>query len=372
MRSSAVLLGLVTSGWALLGCGFQAVPAEPPGVAGGGGDQPPAPGDQPPGEAGPPGADACATFSSQLDTCVLPLGGDLILTGTLAYDTEHHTLTDAQGATITVVHQVIAGRAGEVEAILARDVHLSAGSRLHAIGPLPLAIIAGGSVTLDPGAAIDVDSGGAGAQATCASGPAAGQSDAGGAAGGGGGGYGADGGDGGDGNSDGLGPDSRGGTRGRAIAAMPAGPRGGCPGAGGGRGDDAGGAGGPGGGAIDVVAAARIELGDRAAITAGGGGGGGGSRIGGSDGDAGGGGGGSGGMILLEAPHVSGPQGILAANGGGGGEGSGNGAAGQPGSAGAAATTRATGGTGSSPTGADGGHGGSVELVTGEKPATVQ
>jgi hypothetical protein len=79
-----------------------------------------------------------------------------------------------------------------------------------------------------------------------------------------------------------------------------------------------GGESGPPGGAMQLVAGRRIEVGSTGAIEASGGGGGGGQLA--TD-PGGGGGGGSGGAILLEAPVIE-LQGVLGANGGAGGQGS--------------------------------------------------
>src|SRR5512140_536607 len=238
MRSSVVVLGLITSFGSLggfAGCGFSS----PPGA-----DDGPAPGDD------APGVTVCGTFASQFDTCRLAFDADLVLTGTLTYNTDTHALTDGSGAMIQVAHMPLTAKAGDVDAILAHDIRLAASTTLRAIGARPFAIVASGSITLDDMAQIDVSNGGAGMQAACASKATQGENDGGGAAGGGGGGYGADGGDGGRGNSDGLGGQSRGGNKGHAAGAMPAGPLGGCPGARGGMGNEPGGAGGQGGGAL--------------------------------------------------------------------------------------------------------------------------
>ena len=100
------------------------------------------------------------------------------------------------------------------------------------------------------------------------------------------------------------------------------------------------------------------------ALTANGGGGHGGAQKGGSY-ESGGGGGGSGGMIILEAPHVIGPEARVAANGGGG-EGSDDQHIGSDGQAGLPSSSRAAGGTDSAPYGTEGGRGGSLEMPVGE------
>lgn len=360
MRSSAVLA--VVGGVACFAaCGFTTpVPIGEP--------EPPAD-DQPPP---PPPPGPCTTFATQFDTCRIAFGGNLDLAGQLFYSTTTHVLTDDRGRPRDVASITLVGQTGEIDAIFARDVRLTAHSRLRAVGMRPFAIVASGSITLEDGAVLDVSGGGAGAQAMCDGGPAIGEDDGGGAAGGGGGGFGADGGTGGNGNSDSLIRESVGGAKGHALAAMPAGPRGGCPGAPGGRGNDPGGLAGPGGGAVYLVAADRIDLAAAAVITAGGGGGGGGGQSRSNNGDAGGGGGGSGGMILLEAPHISGPGAAIAANGGGGGEGSGSRQSGNPGSIGSTTASRTNGGADRSTDGANGGTGGAQADRTGETVTLVQ
>jgi hypothetical protein len=107
------------------------------------------------------------------------------------------------------------------------------------------------------------------------------------------------------------------------------------------------------------------DLGNNATLTTSGGGGHRGPQSG-MSGDAGGGGGGSGGMIILDAPHVIGPQARVAANGGGGGEGSNYTYPGYDGETGLSSTMRALGGAGGATDGTDGGRGGSLEDLAGE------
>jgi len=347
MRWGVVVLGLFT-GFAVVevlgGCGFSSPSAK--------------------------STDACETFASQFNTCMLTFDRDLTLSGTVTYDTTMHELT-VDGATMPVVHMMLGTGAGDVDAIFANNVRLASGAQLRATGALPFAIVANASVTLEDGTMIDVGNGGAGAQTTCANPPMPGVGNVDGAGGGGGGGYGADGGKGGDGNNEV--PPLTGGAGGNSIA-MPAGAVGGCPGAVGGTGIPAGnpgntgGAGGLGGGALYLVAADRIDLGNMAVLTAGGGGG----RGGGSP-EGGGGGGGSGGMLLLEAPHVVGLRARVAANGGGGGEGSdiGSSDVGRDGETGSTSTSRALGGAGGAPAGMEGGRGGSLEDPMGEAVTMV-
>jgi len=310
----------------------------------------------------PDAPEGCRSFSRQLDTCVLPAGAPLTLTGQLTFDTGAGTLRDAGGTTITVTARKLATRTVEIEAILASSVTIMPGTRLRADGPRPFAIIATADISLGSGAEIDVSSGGAGVRSGCGATPTAGSNRDGGGGGGGGGAFGGAGGAGGAGNADGTA--STGGLGG-AGEALPDGPLGGCPGAkGGDDNNDDGGAGGAGGGAIYLVSATRIEIVDTAGINAGGGGGAGGKQHFTFFGDAGGGGGGSGGMILLEAPSVA-VAGKLAANGGGGGEGSGDITAGAGGSPGLFDTLRAVGGGGTG-AGADGALGGARVNIAGD------
>ncbi len=310
----------------------------------------------------------CETFASQFDTCMFAVDEDLTLSGTITYDTGTHELT-VDEEMMPVAHRTLAAGAGDVDAIFAHNVQLAAGAQLRATGVLPLAIVANGNVTLEDGAMIDVSSDGAGAKASCANSPMPGSDNTGGAGGGGGGGYGAAGGNGGGGNA--SGPLSTGGAGGVSIT-MPAGPVGGCPGAPGGMGilpDGLGGSGGFGGGSLYIVAADHIELGNMAVLTAGGGGGHGGLYP-----EGGGGGGGSGGMIVLESPHVIGPQARVAANGGGGGEGSDGGTTidtGKDGETGSTTMSRALGGADGAPGGTEGGRGGSLEEPAGEAVTMV-
>jgi len=291
----------------------------------------------------------CNSFSTQLDTCALMQSSmSLTLTGDHTYDTTMGKLFS--GTTpIAITRMQLAGKAGPLEVLIVDDFRLTANARLRAVGNLPLAIVAFGSIAIDGSALIDVADGGAGARTTCSGGAISGMPDNGGAGGGGGGGFAALGGSGGNGNGDGSSP-TPGGPGGAAAAAIPLGPLGGCPGASGGNGDDDGGPGGKAGGAIYLVAATRIELAPGSGINAGGGGGGGGRVSFASNGDAGGGGGGSGGMIMIESPIVR-VVGTLAANGGGGGEASGGGSSGNGGHIGALGTSSADGGDGNSSSG---------------------
>ncbi|MEO7736198.1 MAG: hypothetical protein ABIY55_34890 [Kofleriaceae bacterium] len=342
MRSAVARFGFVVGSLLATGCAFRTQSGAPADAA--------------------PVADACTTFSSQVDTCALSLTMDLALTGTVTYDTSVHVLT-VDGVAIPVTSQTLATKASDMDALLVHDLHLTAGTTVRATGTLPFAIVASGSVTIDADTMIDVGAGGAGARTSCDGLATAGAPNIEGAGGGGGGGFGASGGDGGQGNSD-RGQPADGGQKSLAVAAMPPGPLGGCPGASGGKGDVVGGAGGLAGGALYVVAATSITLGAHATLTAGGGGGGGGGH-GNSLGDDGGGGGGSGGLIIIEAPQLVATEGVIVANGGGGGEGSSEESGGAPGTSGARSTSRAAGGAGGSANGADGGLGGSSLVAEG-------
>ncbi len=307
----------------------------------------------PPSEGQPP-TDACVTFSSEVDTCVLPPGTPLTLGGTLTFDTDTGGLTGANGAVDVKTLTLTSADGVAIEAILATTLTFEPATELRAVGSRPFAIVATGAIAIGTGVVLDVSAGGAGARTVCADGAAPGGDRDGGAAGGGGGGFGGRGGRGGTGNTDGTASESGAGGGGVQSAH----PLGGCPGGDGGDdNNDTGGAAGAGGGAIYLVSAQSISLAGESVIDAGGAGGRGGRQSGVFFGDAGGAGGGSGGMILLDAPTIT-SAGILAANGGGGGEGSGNQQPGNPGLAGERSTARAVGGSGRSSTGSDGGSGG--------------
>ncbi|MGE0402172.1 MAG: hypothetical protein AB7T06_36055 [Kofleriaceae bacterium] len=308
----------------------------------------------------------CTTFSTFIDTCDLPRGSSLDLTGMHTFDTDQGVLTDAIGTVIPVKTATInlANNAIDVQAIFVDELSLD--GTLRGVGTRPFAIIATGDVELVGTSLIEVGMGGAGAQTACANPAKDGEPDSTGAGGGGGGALGADGGHGGDGDSDG---DGSAGAEGGVAIAAPSAIIGGCSGGRGGDADpDIGGAGGAGGGAVFVASATRISIGAAAGINAGGAGGQGGNKD--SDGDAGGGGGGSGGTILLEAPRVR-NDGTLSANGGGGGEGSDDGgSSGDPGDDAILGTASAVGGDGKSSGGAGGAFGGnSTNPSGGPKPS---
>lgn len=310
-------------------------------------------------DAGPDGP--CTTFSTFIDTCELPQGNALMLTGNHNFDTDTGLLTDAIGTVVPVKTATInlAQNGIDVQAIFVGTLVLD--GTLTATGSRPFAILARGDVELVGTSLVEVGMGGAGAQTMCASPAEAGEQDSTGGGGGGGGGLGAMGGHGGDGDSDGDG--SIGGAGGAALP-PPSAIIGGCAGAkGGDASPDVGGVGGRGGGAVFIASATRIQIGGTAGINAGGEGGQGGRKD--ADGDAGAGGGGSGGTILLEAPHVR-NDGTLSANGGGGGEGSDNGgSAGRDGSDATLGTAPASGGDGNSTGGAGGASGGNSSQPSG-------
>ena len=310
------------------------------------------------------GDGACTSFSSLLDTCTLPAGGPVVLSGNATLDTGTGALSPPVSTQVTTVEVVTTG-GQTVRVLVASDFSVNPTATLRALGPEPLVIVATANVQLD--GALDVGAGGAGARATCITAGQVGQDEAGGAGGGGGAGFGAAGGAGGQGNSDG----SHGlGGMGGAASAVPMDLVGGCPGGKGGTGTDPGGAGGLGGGAVYLVARGQIVEGVSGEILAGGGGGDGGHVVGIDIGDAGGGGGGSGGLIELEAPTVQ-CRGVLAANGGGGGEGSGSATTGNAGQAGLASTMQASGGSGGSATGSDGARGGARQQPGGGAVTTI-
>jgi hypothetical protein len=242
---------------------------------------------------------------------------------------------------------------------------ISVEANVRATGSRPLVLVASDSITVIPGAIIDVGSHrgvdpeiGAGADpAACAAGtlPGVDEESGGGGAGGS---FAGKGGNGGAGGGSGLDPE--GGAAGQSSAAVTAFTelRGGCAGqAGASDDDDAGGPGGHGGGATLLIAGASITMAGR--IDAAGQGGGG----GGANATAGGGGGGSGGMIVLDAPVIT-NTGLLLANGGGGGEGSSGNSTGAVG-ADSVAAGAAAGGRLSSAPGGDGGPGSAIAAAGG-------
>jgi hypothetical protein len=223
--------------------------------------------------------------------------------------------------------------------IAGTDVTVEA--KLRAIGHQPLVLIASNSITITGG--IDVGShrteAGAGADPMDCTPPVGAPTTQNNTGGGGAGGsfigYGGDGGDGG-------GSGAMGGRPAPVAVAPMTAIRGGCQGQDGARTSP--GTGGHGGGAVFLIALARIEVnGD---IIAGGEGG-----SGGVNGNSGGGGGGAGGMIGFEAPSIH-VVGQLVANGGGGGEGAGTGS-GDPGDD-STSTRPACGGTGDTLNAGDG------------------
>lgn len=307
--------------------------------------------------------DACTTFSTQVDTCIIPTNGNmpLTLTGNNVYDTATHELR--RGSTlIPTANATVTTSTGTIDVIYTSDFTLSANATLEGRGPLPLAIVASGNVQID--GTLDLVGPGSGSRTDVACGMSVGtkgENSNQGAGGGGGGAFQGDGGDGSDGNLDGQRHD--GGPGGKKLAAPPTGLMGGCDGGDGGDANGDGPQAGDGGGAILIAAGTSITISANGVINAGGGGG---NRGGGNG--RGGSGGGSGGMILLESTSVT-IAGVLAANGGGGGEGNttgDNGDDGQP------SATPASGGSGGDLSGGKGGNGSAGATLNGETTTDVQ
>jgi hypothetical protein len=341
MRPAAVVLGLVSC----FGCGFKSSAVSGDGSL-----------------DGTPSIDAAD--APVLDGPDAPAGDDLVLSGTVTYDTGSHTLK-VNNVTTPAMHMTITVGADSFDAIVAHDVHLVLGTSLKATGGAPLVIVAQHDITIDANASIDVSDGGAGMLPNCSTAPQTGGDDNNGAGGGGGGSFIGTGGHG------GAGHDGRaaGGPGGGSISAQ-SGLQGGCPGARGGAGTGAGGAPGRGGGAIYLKAGNRIQLGADSLLLASGAGG-----HAGPAGSNGGGGGGSGGMLWLEANHIiapsMSPSARLIANGGGGGGGGSSNAAGTDGNPGTTTAVPATGGPGA-PGCSSGGNGGSrSSTIGGDVGATV-
>jgi hypothetical protein len=307
--------------------------------------------------------DACTTFSTQVNTCIVPPNANmaLALTGTNTYNTENHTLTN-NGTIIPVATATVLTSTGTIDVIYVSSFSLAAGATLRAIGPLPFAIVASGTVEIEGTISLVGPAAGSRTDAIClASTGAKGQNSNLGAGGGGGGAFQGDGGDGSNGNGDGT--QTQGGDGGTKIAARPTGIMGGCDGGDGGEAQGDGAAAGDGGGAILIAAGVSITISGTGVINVGGGGG--------QEGNAngrGGSGGGSGGMILLESAQVA-VAGVLAANGGGGGEGN---ADGRDGEDGQPSATPADGGTGGDPTGGNGADGAAGADLDGDTTNDVQ
>jgi hypothetical protein len=307
----------------------------------------------------------CVSFSSQFDTCTLPLTGDLVIDGGASFDTSSLRLEVAGSQ--PVERMKLATHTDDVGAILAHDVRIAAGATLVGNGSAPMAIVASGRIMIERGALIDVSPppiaaiGRAGTRRLCEVRAGDGGGGYAGVGGGGGGGYNGRGGAGGKGD----GGAAHGGNGAPSVDAP--GPRGGCGGGyGGGYGSGDGGGGRPGlgGGAIYLVAALQIDIGADARLMAAGTGG-----LACDGGLCGGGGGGSGGMIMLEAPRIVAPQAGLSANGGGGGGGSGP----QPGlhgSNGTDSTERAGRGAAGGADATPGGFGGSRLVPMGDDVST--
>jgi hypothetical protein len=290
--------------------------------------------------------DACSSYSTQLNTCTIPVGGDmpLTLTGNNTYNTGTHELK--RGAmTISVARATVMTSTGFIDVIYASAFTLAPGATLVASGPLPLAIAASETAQID--GRIDLVGPAAGSRTDAICGNQAGDKGSNSTAGAGGGGGGAFQGAGGDGSkgNNGATAEGDGGTK----ITLPIGLLGGCDGGGGGNGQDDASEAGDGAGAILIAAGTSVTIGAGGVIDAGGGHG----RGGGCQ-NCGGSGGGSGGMIFLESANVT-VAGVLAANGGAGGEGSN----GRDGEDGQPSATAAKAGTGGDSNGGNGGAGSS-------------
>jgi hypothetical protein len=316
--------------------------------------------------------DACASFSTHLDTCAPSAapGDALALSGSNTYDTDTQTLTTPAGD-MPVPSQLIPSPDGDIVAILVKGFSLT--GTLRVVGDddhHPFGIVSYGTVTID--GLIDLTDGGAGSRSDTVCDDLKqkghrGADDNGGGSGGGGGAFAGAGGGGGNGDKDGNsdGGQSTGAEGGTAAAARPTHIAGGCDGGGGGNAGGDGGSGGHGGGAIFIASSASITIETNGGINAGGGGG----RPGQGNG-GGGAGGGSGGMIVLEAGSII-INGKLAANGGGGGEGA-DGNTGEIGETGLLATTRASGGAGNAGEGGDGAAGGAGTNLGGQSATQLK
>ncbi|HEY3806260.1 MAG TPA: hypothetical protein VGL61_26835 [Kofleriaceae bacterium] len=325
---------------ALAACGFS-----PHGASDGGGGS----GSMQPTDA------PCPSATEQFDTCMFGSGSDLAITTDAIYNTDTGTLVANDGAAIPHRDVQLLANGVTIDVLVVGKLQLSA--TLIVEGSLPLAIYASGNVTID-GGELTIDSGDAGARATCTQGPVAGTNNKEGGGGGGGGSFQGTGGSGGPG-SNGNEPGGAGGT----AMALPATLVGGCAGAIGGTGDNSiiGGAGGFGGGVLLIATPGTIVIGS-GGIDANGEGG----QVGGSN-KTGGGGGGAGGLIVLEASAIS-NGGHVVANGGGGAEGEnsdGGSDGGRPGSNGSLSTMQAAGGAGGTGQGGDGGSGGAGSSLDG-------
>jgi len=314
----------------------------------------------------------CETFSTQLDTCALGTGTDLIISGNRIYNTDTHILEDVGGGNAVPVMHTRVTNGDMMDVMLANSFTLTGGATLRVVGSVAFGIVATGAITIngtinavgsDPSGTPVIEAAGARTEMACGTiGGNNGADDMYGAPGGGGAGFCGRGGNGGQGDAN-MVPTS-GGPGGMDEAAPPGFPRGGCHGGKGGNGDpDTGGKAGRGGGAVDLISAVSIKIGG--GVNAGGSGG-----LGGSGQDGGGGGGGSGGMIVLEAPVIAGTGGAAANGGGGGGGGGKNMDSGGPGGSGAVKMTAASGG-GAAPIGSKGGAGGAAANVNGETVDTT-
>src|SRR5688572_16992875 len=129
--------------------------------------------------------DACVTISPFVDTCMFPIGSDLVLAGAHRFDTDSGRLSSA-GMDVAVDTALVMIEQVEVRALFVDDLRLANGATLRAIGSKPVAIFAQGRISLEASAVIDVSEGGAGARTQCPSGPTRGEANGGGAGGGGG------------------------------------------------------------------------------------------------------------------------------------------------------------------------------------------
>lgn len=100
------------------------------GDSGAGGDD--APGDS---RSGDTPLDACASFSTHLDTCapMVTPGGGLVLSGANSYNTDTLILTTSNGGT-SIANQIVTTTDGEIVALLVSSFTLSNGASLRITG----------------------------------------------------------------------------------------------------------------------------------------------------------------------------------------------------------------------------------------------
>ena len=96
-------------------------------------------------------ADSCMTFSSQTDTCGLPLVGDITISGARCWNTDSHELLDATcgGVPESLAHRVVTGATGELDVLLGASITIATGARLRVVGSRPFGMIALASITID-------------------------------------------------------------------------------------------------------------------------------------------------------------------------------------------------------------------------------